>query len=83
MEEAAAIRMGMKMAQEAKWKAVEFQSDYKAIIDMIREGNVKESRVAVLLEDIQKMKDLFDQCTFSFVNKIGNSLCTQSSKVCC
>ena len=40
---------------------------------MIREKKVYKSKVAVLLEDIQKMKGLFDQYTFSFVNRLGNS----------
>ena len=62
VEEAAAIKMGMVMAQKAQWKAVEFQSDCKDIVDLIRDENAKESRVSVF----QKMKGLFNQCTFFF-----------------
>ncbi|XP_027102976.1 uncharacterized protein [Coffea arabica] len=35
MEEASTIRIGMQMAQEANWRAVEFQSDCKEVVDMI------------------------------------------------
>ena len=35
VEEAAAIRMGMQMAQEANWRTVEFRSDCKEVVDMI------------------------------------------------
>ena len=72
MEEAVALRTGMMMAREAQWKEEEFQSDCKAIADMIMEENVMESRTAVILDDIDNMRGLFDQCTFSFVNRIGN-----------
>ena len=46
----------------------------KAIVDMIGEENVKESRVAISLEDIQKMKGLFDKCIYIFsINRLGNN----------
>ncbi|XP_071921741.1 uncharacterized protein [Coffea arabica] len=72
VEEAVAIRMGMIKAKEAQWKVVEFQSDCKVVVEMIMKESIRDSRVAVILEDIQNMKSLFDKCTFSFVNRLGN-----------
>ncbi|XP_071924941.1 uncharacterized protein [Coffea arabica] len=72
VEEAVAIRMGMQMAWEANWKAVEFQSDCKEVVDMINKEDNQQTRIAIILEDIANMRCLFEQCTFSFVHRIGN-----------
>lgn len=50
MAEAAALKMGMMMASEAQWKEVEFQSDCRAIVDMIMEekGARADSRNTLL-----------------------------------
>lgn len=42
---------------------------------MLREEGDKESKIAVILEDIEKIRDLFEKCTFSFVSRVGNK-CT-------
>ncbi|XP_027127808.1 uncharacterized protein [Coffea arabica] len=81
VEEAAAIQMGMQMAQEANWKAVEFQSDCKAVVDMINKENEQDTRVDTILEDIANMRCLFEKCTFSFVHRAGNS-CAHSLAIC-
>ncbi|XP_027067716.1 uncharacterized protein [Coffea arabica] len=72
VEEAAAIRMGKQMAHEASWRAVEFQSDCKEVVDRINKENGQQSRVDVILEDIANMRCLFAKCTFSFVHRTGN-----------
>ncbi|XP_027158012.1 uncharacterized protein LOC113759629 [Coffea eugenioides] len=72
MEEASLIRMGMQMAQEANWRAVEFQSDCKEVVDMINKETGQQSRVDIILEDIANMRYLFAKCTFSFVHRTGN-----------
>ncbi|XP_071914084.1 uncharacterized protein [Coffea arabica] len=73
VEEAAAIRMGMQMACDANWKEVEFQSDCKEVVDMINKEKDHHTRIATVLEDIANMRCLFEQCTFSFVHRAGNS----------
>ncbi|XP_027165365.1 uncharacterized protein LOC113765398 [Coffea eugenioides] len=72
VEEAVAIRMGLQMAWEANWKAVEFQSDCKEVVDMINKEDKQQTRIAIILEDIANMRCLFEQCTFSFVHRTGN-----------
>lgn len=61
-------------------KDVEFQSDCKGVVDVIIEENTQESRIAVILEDIERMRGLFDQCTFSFVNRTGNQSAHELAK---
>ncbi|XP_027067691.1 uncharacterized protein [Coffea arabica] len=73
VEEAAAIRMGMQMAYDANWKEVDFQSDCKEVVDMINKEKDQHTRIATVLEDIANMRCLFEQCTFSFVHRAGNS----------
>lgn len=80
MEEAVAIRMGMLMAKEARWKKVEFCSDCKTFIDMIHGRSQCDATVAVVLEDILLLKRLFNLCTFSFVPRLGNAVTHKLAK---
>lgn len=80
MEEALAIRTAMQMGKEAGWKKVEFQSDCKQLIDKITAADLKDSSMSTVLEDIWQMREVFEQCTFSFVYRTGNDLCHRLAK---
>ena len=42
------------------------------MVDQINASNVQDIRIATVLEDIEKMKEGFEQCNFSFVYRAGN-----------
>ena len=57
------------MGLEAGWRRLEFQSDGKGLIEKITSGNSKDSNIKTVLEDILELRELFDQCNFSFVHR--------------
>ena len=48
---------------------------------MIKEDSNKKSRIAVILEDIEKMRSLFEKYTFCFVSRVGNKCTHKLAKV--
>ena len=50
------------------------------MIDCITANNCNDYNSAVVLEDIQGLREFFDRCTFSFVYRIGNELCHRLAK---
>ncbi|XP_071925721.1 uncharacterized protein [Coffea arabica] len=67
LEEATAIKAAMQLGKEAGWRKIEIQSDCKSVIDCILTVLCNNCNYAVILEDIQKLRDFFNQCNFSFI----------------
>ena len=64
----------MKLGKEAGWRKIEIQSDCKSVIDCILTVSCNNCNYAVILEDIQKLREFFDQCNFSFIYREGNEV---------
>ena len=64
------------MAKDVGWTKIEVQSDYKLVVNQINAS--QDISIATVLEDIEKMKEGFEQCNFSFVYRVGN-MCSTSS----
>ena len=60
---------------------MEFQSDYKEVVDLINKENEKESRIDIILKDIANMRCLFDKCAFSFGHRVGNKCAHMLAKL--
>ena len=75
LEEALAIRIAMQLGKEASWRKIEIQSDWKSEIDCITTGSCIDWNCAMVLEDIQELREFFDQCNFSFIYRVGTKLC--------
>ena len=80
LEEATAIRAAMQLGKEAGWRKIEIQSDCKSVIDCILTVSCNNCNCAVILEDIQKLREFFDQCNFSFIYREGNEVCHRLAK---
>ncbi|XP_071924712.1 uncharacterized protein [Coffea arabica] len=76
-EEALAIRSALVMAKDAGWTSIEVQTDCKGVVDQINIGNVQDSSIETILEDIGDLRQDFDCCKFSFVPRAGNG-CSHS-----
>ena len=42
------------------------------MVDQINASNVQDISIATVLENIEEMKEEFEQCNFSFVYRSGN-----------
>ncbi|XP_027184061.1 uncharacterized protein LOC113782367 [Coffea eugenioides] len=71
-EESLAIRSALVMAKDACWTNIEVQTDSKGVVDQINTGNVQDSNIETVLEDIDDLRQEFDCCKFSFVPRKGN-----------
>ena len=59
IKEALAIRTAMQLGKEAGWRKIEIQSDCKSMIDCITTDSCNDCSYAVILEDIQKLREFF------------------------
>ncbi|XP_071924927.1 uncharacterized protein [Coffea arabica] len=71
-EEALAVRAVLMMTKDAGWAKIEVQSDCKSVVNQINASNVQDISIATVLEDIEEMKEGFEQGDFSFVYRAGN-----------
>ena len=62
------------MGLEDGWRRLEIQSNSKRLIEKIISGNNKDSNIETILEDILKLRELFDQCNFSFFHRSRNDI---------
>ena len=74
LEEAVAIRIATQLGKEVGWRKIEIQSDCKSVRDRITTVSCNNCSYAIILEDIQKLGEFFDQCNFSFIYREGNEV---------
>ncbi|XP_027157187.1 uncharacterized protein LOC113758609 [Coffea eugenioides] len=72
-EEALAVRAALVMAKAAGWMKIEVQSDCKSVVNQINASSVHDISIATVLEDIEELKEEFEECNFSFVYRTGNT----------
>ena len=75
LEKTLTIRTTLQMEKEAGWRKIDIQLDCKSIIGSITTNNSQDCNIAKVREDIQELREVLDQCTFSFIYRIGNELC--------
>ena len=72
VEEALAIRQALNIAKQKGWRKVLIQSDCKGIIDKINARKAADPHIGVILFDILKLRQVFTECSFSFIKREGN-----------
>ncbi|XP_027064446.1 uncharacterized protein LOC113760174 [Coffea eugenioides] len=72
VEEAQDIRQALNIAKQKGWRKVLIQSDCKGIIDKINARKAEDPHIGVILFDILKLRQVFTECSFSFIKREGN-----------
>ncbi|XP_071906100.1 uncharacterized protein [Coffea arabica] len=72
VEEALAIRQALNFAKQKGWRKVLIQSDCKGIIDKINARKAEDPNIGVILFYILKLRQVFTECSFSFIKREGN-----------
>nr|XP_027120600.1 uncharacterized protein LOC113737594 [Coffea arabica] len=68
-----ALRLATKLAKQNGWKKVVFEVDCLQVVEELnREGNDRIG--SAVLEDIRSIRDFFDECCFTFIRRVNNSI---------
>ena len=66
-------RGGQKSSRENDFlRQIQGRSDCKSVVDQINASHVQDISIATVLEDIEELKEDFEECNFSFVYRAGN-----------
>ena len=60
------------VAMQERWLNVEVQSDGKIAISKILNGDTRDAKIGMLIEDIKMLKQNIKNCNFSFIRREGN-----------
>ena len=79
MDEAIALKLAMCKAVNMQHRAVQFQVQNQKLLNHIRTKQVRDIRLATVVDDIVQLRLLFHMCSFCLVQNDKNQLSSKLS----
>ncbi|XP_027152666.1 uncharacterized protein LOC113752810 [Coffea eugenioides] len=80
VEEAKALREAMIVAQQQGWRSVEFEVDCSQVVKAVC-SEEEDVVIATIVHDIRILRLKFDECCFTFTNRVNNFVSHKLAKV--